>query len=106
MSLEPKEFLEKRTLERLDSNDPTMQDLANGIKMLLARLWTKEELDAQIIATHNRLCMSCPRTAQPAGQTSAAQPPKKIDPLCIKLAAIISSLIVLLETLIAHILRN
>ena len=57
--MEPKDYLEQRTLDRLDAADPTAKDLADGIKLLYGRLWTRDDLVALIVQEHNELCSKC-----------------------------------------------
>lgn len=57
--LEPKEYLERKTLDRLDAPDPSNKDLADALKMIYGRLWSKDELTALIVQTHHALCSKC-----------------------------------------------
>ena len=106
MPLEPKEYFERRALERLDGENPTIKDLAEGLKMLYGRLWSKEELVALITATHNGLCMECPRAAAVGRAVAASRTQgQRPDGLSPKLVAIITSLIGLLGTVIGYICK-
>jgi len=55
-----KEYLEQRTLSRLDAPDISLGDLAAALKMVYNRMWDKVELDQHIVEVHQRMCTSCP----------------------------------------------
>lgn len=57
--MEPKEYIERQTLDRLSAENPSTKDLGDGIRMLYSRLWSKEELTNLIAQTHHRLCAKC-----------------------------------------------
>ena len=61
MSMEPKEYIEKQTIERLNAENPSAKDLADGILGLYMRLWSKEDLVELIKNTHQALCTNCPK---------------------------------------------
>lgn len=54
-----REWVEHQTLAKLDAQEPTNKDLAEGIKMIYASLWDKKALDKHIRDIHNSLCADC-----------------------------------------------
>lgn len=58
--MEPKEYLEQQTLSRLAADNPSIKDVAEGVKMIYSRLWSKDEITALIVQTHTALCVECP----------------------------------------------
>ena len=70
--MDPKEYLEKKTLDRLDAADPSNKDLADALKMIYGRLWSKDELTALIVQTHHALCSKCDKVQTCKGTATIA----------------------------------
>ena len=69
MSIEPKDELDRRTIERLDRPEPTNRDLADGLKLVLNRLWSKEDLRDFVQREQAIICEHCEKVKQ-AGLSS------------------------------------
>lgn len=65
---EPKEMLERETIERLGKPEPTLKDLADNMKLLYNKIWSKEELEEYIKAVHVQLCENCTRGQRIVGK--------------------------------------
>lgn len=52
--------MDRETLKRLQEAEPTNAALADGIQMILRRLWPQEELERLIEGKHRALCAACP----------------------------------------------
>lgn len=61
--MDPREELEKRTLARLDSPDPSNRDLADALKMIINRLWSKDDLRDFVSKEHQQMCAACTKVA-------------------------------------------
>ncbi|MBQ8124659.1 MAG: hypothetical protein IJ173_02110 [Kiritimatiellae bacterium] len=59
--MDPKEELEKRAIARLDGEDPSNRDLADGVKVIIGRLWTKEDLREFVQHEQAAFCANCTR---------------------------------------------
>lgn len=91
--MEPKDIIDQQTLARLDKPHPTSKDLADGIKMIAGKLWSKDEMTDFIDSRHAELCARCPRfVVHPPSQSQS-------DTLTVKLVAIVGSTSAALATL-------
>lgn len=61
-----KEYVEHKIIDRLAGENPSLKDVADGVRMIYSSLWGKNELDAHIKEIHNGLCVNCSRKAKPA----------------------------------------
>ena len=62
--MEPKDQLERQAIERLDGKNPSIKNVADAVKVIYWRLWSKDDLDEIIADKHRELCEQCPlRTA-------------------------------------------
>jgi len=61
--MEPKDYLERKALDRLAGKNPTNADIAEVVKLIYQRMWSKDELTAFIVQTHQTLCSRCPKTS-------------------------------------------
>lgn len=97
--MEPKDIIDRQTLERLNKPNPSSKDLADGIKLIASKLWSKDEMTDFIDSRHAELCSRCPRFAVPAAQPAG-------DAITVKLVAIVGSISSVLATiataLVAH----
>jgi len=57
--MDPKEKLEEMALERLDSPEPSNRDLADALKVIINRLWTKDDLRNFVSQEHQAMCANC-----------------------------------------------
>ena len=65
--MDPKDYLDKQTLDGLNEKDPSNRALAEGIKFIIRKLWSEKELNTMIDARHRELCEQCPiRKSAPA----------------------------------------
>lgn len=65
---DPKKFLEAEALTRLAGPNPTVKDVAEGVKVLIGMMWSKEELSNYIEAIHGQLCAKCPKAQRVVGK--------------------------------------
>lgn len=54
------EYLDEKTLDRLNTDEPSNRDLADGIKLILRKLWSEDDITALIDERHKELCAECP----------------------------------------------
>ena len=59
MAKEPKDILDENVIERLNAANPTNRDIAEGLKLVIRRLWSEERLRDLIKAEHEQLCEGC-----------------------------------------------
>ena len=57
--MEPKDQLERQAIERLDGKNPSIKDVADAVKVIYWRLWSKDDLDEIIADKHRELCEQC-----------------------------------------------
>ena len=57
--MDPKEKLEEMALERLDSPEPSNRDLADALKVIIHRLWSKDDLRDFVNKEHQAMCANC-----------------------------------------------
>ena len=57
--MDPKEKLEEMAIVRLDSPDPSNRDLADAVKVIINRLWSREELRDFVVKEHQEKCANC-----------------------------------------------
>ena len=60
--MDPKEELEKQALARLDKPEPSNRDLADVLKVIINRLWTKDDLRDFVTKEHQAMCANCTKT--------------------------------------------
>ena len=60
--MDPKEKLEEMALERLDSPEPSNRDLADALKVIINRLWTKDDLRDFVSKEHQAMCANCDKS--------------------------------------------
>lgn len=64
MGKEPKDILEEGIIGRLNGENPSNRDIAEGVKYVIMKLWSEEQLNGIIDRRHKELCERCPlRTA-------------------------------------------
>ena len=59
MAKEPKDILDENVIERLNAANPTNRDIAEGLKLVIRRLWSEERLRDLINEEHRQLCDGC-----------------------------------------------
>ena len=58
------DYLDEKTLDGLNKDEPSNRELADGIKLILRKLWSEEDMNQLIERKHKELCELCPlRTA-------------------------------------------
>lgn len=57
--MDPKEELEKQALARLDKPEPSNRDLADVLKVIINRLWSKDDLRDFVTKEHQAMCANC-----------------------------------------------
>ena len=67
--MDPREELEKQALARLDKPEPSNRDLADVLKVIINRLWSKDDLRDFVTKEHQAMCANCTKTKQ-AGLTA------------------------------------
>lgn len=73
MAKEPKDILDENVIERLNAEDPTNRDIAEGLKLVIRMLWSEERLREVVREEHRQLCESCEfRTKSDAARGGAA----------------------------------
>ena len=65
------EYLDEKTLDRLNTDEPSNRDLADGIKLILRKLWSEDDITALIDERHKELCAECPFRASATAAASA-----------------------------------
>lgn len=65
----PKDILDENVIERLNAANPTNRDIAEGLKLVIRMLWSKEQLEECIEQKLEEKCANCELKAQ------GAQPP-------------------------------
>lgn len=83
--VEAKDYLDQQTINRLDADEPSTKDIADGVKLLIRKMWSKEELGEFVEKKHDELCKRCPLRVQSGGNGDR-------DGISLKLVAIIGSL--------------
>ena len=54
--MDPREELEKQALARLDKPEPSNRDLADVLKVIINRLWSKDDLRDFVTKEHQAMC--------------------------------------------------
>ena len=58
------DYLDEKTLDGLNKDEPSNRELADGIKLILRKLWSEDDMNQLIDKRHRELCENCPfRTA-------------------------------------------
>jgi len=60
--MDPKEELEKQALARLDKPEPSNRDLADVLKVIINRLWSKDDLRDFVTKEHQAMCANCTKS--------------------------------------------
>lgn len=60
--MDPREELEKQALARLDKPEPSNRDLADVLKVIINRLWSKDDLRDFVTNEHRALCANCTKS--------------------------------------------
>lgn len=66
MDKEPKDILDENVIERLNAANPTNRDIAEGLKLVIRMLWSKEQLEEYIEKKLEEKCANCELKAQGA----------------------------------------
>ena len=64
MDKEPKDILDENVIERLNAANPTNRDIAEGLKLVIRMLWSKEQLEEYIEKKLEEKCANCELKAQ------------------------------------------
>ena len=59
MGKEPKDILDENVIERLNAANPTNRDIAEGLKLVIRMLWSKEQLEEYIETKLEEKCANC-----------------------------------------------
>lgn len=78
MSTKEADYLDEKTIDGLNAEEPSTRALADGIKLILRKLWSREDLEELIDKRHNQLCENCPLRSQPV---PVQQQPEEPEPL-------------------------
>ena len=57
------DYLDERTLDGLNKDEPSNRELADGIKLILRKLWSEDDMNGLIDRRHWELCENCPLRA-------------------------------------------
>ena len=60
--MDPREELEKQALARLDKPEPSNRDLADVLKVIINRLWSKDDLRDFVTKEHQEMCANCTKS--------------------------------------------
>lgn len=74
------DYLDEKTLDGLNKDEPSNRELADGLKLIIRKLWSREELDDIIAEKHRELCEHCPLRTAPV-PVPDAEPEDKPEPL-------------------------
>ncbi len=66
MPTKESDYLDEKTIDGLNAEEPSTRALAEGIKLILRKLWSREDLEELIDKRHKQLCENCPMRSQPA----------------------------------------
>ena len=66
MAKEPKDILEEGIISRLNGDNPSNRDIAEGVKYVIMKLWSEDQLNDIIDRRHKELCEHCPLRTAPA----------------------------------------
>lgn len=66
MAKEPKDILEEGIIGRLNGKNPSIRDIAEGVKFVIMKLWSEEQLNSIIDRRHREMCEQCPLRTVPA----------------------------------------
>ena len=72
MAKEPKDILEEGIISRLNGDNPSNRDIAEGVKYVIMKLWSEEQLHSIIDRRHKELCEHCPLRAVPVAVSEDA----------------------------------
>ena len=74
MAKEPKDILEEGIIGRLNRENPSNRDIAEGVKYVIMKLWSEDQLNSIIDRRHKELCERCPLKTVPAVVSEDAAP--------------------------------
>lgn len=74
MAKEPKDILEEGIIGRLNGENPSNRDIAEGVKYVIMKLWSEDQLNSIIDRRHKELCERCPLKTVPAVVSEDAAP--------------------------------
>ena len=66
MAKQPKDILDENVIERLNAANPTNRDIAEGLKLVIRMLWSKEQLEEYIESKLEEKCANCELRTQGA----------------------------------------
>ena len=81
MAKEPKDILEEGIISRLNGDNPTNRDIAEGVKYVIMKLWSEDQLNDIIDRRHKELCERCPLRTVPAVVGAADQDGEDAEPV-------------------------
>lgn len=67
------DYLDEKTLDGLNKDEPSNRELADGIKLILRKLWSEDDMNQLIERKHKELCEHCPLRAAPVPVPDADQ---------------------------------
>ena len=74
------DYLDEKTLDGLNKDEPSNRELADGIKLILRKLWSEEDMKQLIERKHKGLCEHCPLRTAPV-PVHDADPSDVPDPI-------------------------
>ena len=57
--MDPREKLEEMAISRLDEPEPSNRAIADALKVIINRLWTKDDLRDFVVREHQEMCANC-----------------------------------------------
>lgn len=81
MAKEPKDILEEGIISRLNGDNPSNRDIAEGVKYVIMKLWSEEQLNSIIDRRHKELCERCPLRTVPAVVDAEGQDAEDAEPV-------------------------
>lgn len=68
MNTDPKKIIESETLARLAAPEPSIRDLAAGLRVIAGMMWSKEELKLFVDALIEERCKNCDHSRRVVGK--------------------------------------
>ena len=81
MAKEPKDILEEGIIGRLNGENPSNRDIAEGVKYVIMKLWSEDQLNDIIDRRHKELCEHCPLRTVPAVGGAEDQDAEDTEPV-------------------------